>query len=92
MMVTSSTGLIVESAYIKIDEYSCDKQNNVFARIRAYVSKELENSGSSPIEGSEDLIEITADYSEEAVNTKKQIYNHMKKLEKYSNAIDVLEN
>jgi len=85
--VTSSTGLVVENAYIKVDEYSC-YGNNVNARLRAYVSKELADNGASPIEGSEDIITLTVDYSDEADNTKKQIYEFAKTLEKYADAVD----
>ncbi|MEK3987462.1 hypothetical protein MHB77_29455 [Paenibacillus sp. FSL K6-3166] len=89
--VTSNTGIEVESAYIKVDEYSCGKNNTVNARVRAYVSREFEQEGKSFIEGAEDIIQIIGDYSDNALNMKKQIYNHIKTLEKYSDAIDVLE-
>ncbi|MDF9845165.1 MULTISPECIES: hypothetical protein [unclassified Paenibacillus] len=84
----SSTGMEVPNAYIKIDSYQSDSQNNVSARIRAYVSKELEIEGKAPIEGTEDVILMQAEYSEESVNAKRQIYNYMKTLGKYSDAID----
>lgn len=89
--IISSTGLEVQNAYIKIDEYSCGKGNIVNARIRAYASRELEQQGASYLEGTEDIVSFTADYSENAFNSKKQIYEYVKTLEKYSNAVDILE-
>ena len=88
MTVTSATGLDVQDAYIKVDEYSC-YGNNVNARLRAYVSKDLADAGASAIEGSEDIITLTVDYSDDADNAKKQIYEYAKTLDKYAEAIDV---
>jgi len=90
LTITSSTGLEIENAYIRIDEYSC-MDSTINARIRAYVSKEMQQQGKSFIEGTEEIITFDGDYSDEAVNTKKQIYEHMKTLEKYQDAVDVLE-
>lgn len=89
--ITSTAGLEVQNAYIKINEYSCGEENIVNARIRAYVSRELEQQGASHLEGTEEIITLTADYSDDAINTKKQIYEYMKTLEKYTDAIDVIE-
>lgn len=86
---TSTTGLEIENAYFKIDEYSCDKNNMVKARIRAYVSKKLADSGAAPIEGIDDSLSFVANYEDNAENTKKQIYEHAKTLDKYADAIDV---
>lgn len=91
MDVKSSTGLVIKNAYIKIVEYSCNKNNNVSALIRGYVNKELEFMGCSAIEGSDDIIEIVGGYLDNSPNTKKQIYEHMKLLERYQSAVDVLE-
>lgn len=90
MDITSATGLKVEGAYIKIDEYFSYKDNYIFAKVRGYVSKELESTGSAPIEGTEEIIELVCDYSDDAKNSKFQIYTHMKTLEKYADALDVL--
>lgn len=87
--VESSTGLIIENAYIKIDEYSCSKDNIVNARLKAYISQDAAKDNKSPIEGSEDFVTMLADYSENAHNVKKQLYEFAKKKEKYKNAIDV---
>lgn len=86
--VTSTTGMVISGAYIKVDEYSCGKGNVVNARLRAYVSKELANSGASSIEGSEEIITFTVEYSDESDNPKKQIYEFVKNMDKYSDAID----
>lgn len=88
LTVIASTGLEVQDAYVKVDEYSC-YGNNVNARLRAYVSKELADAGASAIEGSEDIITLTVDYSDVAANAKKQIYEHAKTLERYADAVDV---
>lgn len=48
-------------------------------------------SGFSFISGSEEIITLQGDYSDSATNTKKQIYDHMKILEKYIESVDVLE-
>lgn len=85
--ILSDTGLEIQNAYIRIDEYNCF-ESNIKARARAYISKDLKDAGKSFISGSEDIITFTADYSDTAVNTKKQIYEHMKTLEKYADAID----
>lgn len=87
----STTGAVYQYAYFKIDEYSCDKNNTIRARIRAYVNRELALSGATPIEGSEEIIEINGDYSDEAVNAKKQVYDYLSTLDKYKEAINVLE-
>lgn len=86
--IESSTGLTIEDGYIKVVEYSC-YGDNVNARLRAYVSQQAANEGKSHIEGSEDIITITADYNDDAPNAKKQIYEHAKTLDKYVDAIDV---
>lgn len=91
MNIKGSTGISFSGAYTKIDEYSCDKTNTVSARMRSYASKEMEQEGKSPIEGSELIVSLKCDYSDDAVNTKKQIYTHLKKLPEYEHAIDVLE-
>lgn len=90
LTVTSSTGLEIENAYIRIDEYSCIN-TTINARVRAYVSKEMREQGRTFIEGTEEIITLEGDYSDSAVNTKKQIYEYMKTLEKYQDAVDVLE-
>lgn len=91
MTINSDTGVNIENAYVHIDEYSCDKSETINARIRAYVSRGLMKSGSAYISGSEEIITLQGDYSDTAVNAKKQIYSNIKTLEKYKNAIDVLE-
>ena len=90
MNVLSSTGLEINNAYLTIDEYHC-YGDKVFATIRAYVSKEMQELGNAPIEGLNDIVELTCDYSENAKNTKIQIYGYLKTLEKYAGAVDVLE-
>lgn len=89
--VSSSSGIEVINAYIKVDEYSCAKGNVVNARVRAYVSRNFEIEGKGPIEGNEEIIQITASYEDGSANTKKQIYEHMKTLPQYQDAVDVLE-
>ena len=91
MDITSATGLMVQGAYVKIDEYFSYKDDCIFAKVRGYVSRELESAGSAPIEGTEEIIELVCDYSDGAKNSKSQIYTYMKTLEKYANALDVLE-
>lgn len=51
MTVVSTTGVEVENAYIKIDDYSCGENNLIRARIRGYVSRELEKSDTIPLKG-----------------------------------------
>lgn len=91
MTISSDTGLNIENAYIHIDEYSCNKDETINARIRAYVSRELMKSGSAFISGSEEIITLQGDYSDTATNAKKQIYAHMKTLDKYKDTTDILE-
>lgn len=91
MNIESTTGFIHENAFLKIDEYSCDQNNNIRARVRAYISREHALAGASHIEGSEEIIEIKGDYSERALNTKIQIYDYLGTLDKYKDAIDVPE-
>lgn len=90
MTIQSDIGQEFKDAYVRIDEYSCSDNNVVNARIRAYVSREMKILGKAPISGSEDLITLVADYSDESANTKKQIYEYIKS-EKYVDAIDILE-
>jgi hypothetical protein len=81
--ITSDSGIEVTNAYIRIDGYSCNGENAVCARIRAYVSRELKKADKAPISGTEDIIALSVDYSDTAINPKKQIYEYMKTLEKY---------
>lgn len=89
MTITSAAGYEVQDAYFRVDEYSCAKDNAVHARLRAYVSQQAAAEGKAYIEGSEDIITLTVDYSDDADNTKKQIYEYAKTLDRYSEAIDV---
>lgn len=91
MTIQSNTGINIEDAYIHIDEYSCNKEEVINARIRSYISRDLMKNGANFISGSEEIITIQGDYSDTAMNTKKQIYNHIKTLDKYLSAIDILE-
>ena len=90
MDILSETGMEIPKAYFRIDEYSC-YDTRVFAKIRGYVSRELQSKGNSPIEGTEHVVEITGDYSDYARNTKIQIYEYLKTLERYGDAKDVFE-
>lgn len=90
MDILSETGMDIPKAYFRIDEYSC-YNTKVFAKIRGYVSRDLHIKGNSPIEGTEHVVEITCDYSDYARNTKIQIYEYLKTLERYDNAEDVFE-
>lgn len=89
--VISTTGLSVEKAYFKIDDYSCDKSNTVRARLRAYVSRELEKEGHEPIEGTEKIFTIEGDYSQSSSNVKVQVYDFVKTLPDYEYTTDVFE-
>lgn len=86
MSLTTSSGLRVRDAYIRIDEYSCNRSNVVSARLRAYATKEFAEHGMSAVE--EWTVTLTADYSDEAVNTKKQIYEYAKELPEFELAVD----
>lgn len=86
---TASTGYEVRDAYVKITGYTCGINNLVHARLCAYVSKELADAGASHIEGSEDIITLTCDYGDDASNTKKQIYEYAKTLDKFADAVDI---
>lgn len=88
--VTSETGLVIENAYIRVFEYHCIG-NTINARLRAYVNRQAANDGKAHIEGSEDILTFDGDYSDNAPNAKKQIYEYAKTLEKYEDAVDVLE-
>lgn len=90
MDILSETGMDIPKAYFRIDEYSC-YDTKIFAKIRGYVSRDLHIKGNSPIEGTEHVVEITCDYSDYARNTKIQIYEYLKTLERYDNAEDVFE-
>lgn len=87
--VTSASGLTVQDAYIKIDEYTCDKNNTVHATVQAYVNKEFERGGAAPIDGSTHYVALQVDYADDSINAKKQIYEHIKKTNEYADAIDV---
>lgn len=91
MNFTSTTGQMFNRVYFTVDEYTCDKKETIRARIRGYVTRELSKSGASPIEGSETIIELVADYTDSAINSKKQIYKELKTLPEFEGAIDVLE-
>jgi len=91
MTIQSDIGQEFQNAYIRIDEYRCDTNENISARVRAYISRDLMKNGANFIGGSEDIISLKGDYSDLAINIKKQIYEYMKTLAKYSNAIDILE-
>lgn len=88
LTTTSAAGYEIQDAYIKVVEYAC-YGDTVHARLRAYVSQQTASDGKAHIEGSEDIITITCDYSDEADNAKKQIYEYAKTLPKYADAIDV---
>lgn len=88
LKIESTTGYEVQDAYVKVDEYSC-YGDTVHARLRAYVSQQASIDGKAHIEGSEEIVTLKVDYSDDACNTKKQIYEHTKMLDKYADAIDV---
>ncbi|QNM43758.1 hypothetical protein [Shouchella clausii] len=88
MSLTTSSGLRVRDAYIRIDEYSCNRSNVVSARLRAYATKEFAEHGMSAVE--EWVVSLTADYSTDAPNTKKQIYDHAKTLPEFELADDYI--
>lgn len=88
MDVMSSSGIPVKNAYIVIMEYTCDKDEYINAKISAYVSQDFKDEGKSPIDGTSDIVTIKGDYTDESMNTKKQIYAHMKTLDKYKDAVD----
>lgn len=89
--MVSDTGITVENAYYRIDEYSCSSTNVVNARVRAYVSRDAQREGKTFLEGSEFIATITGDYTDSAVNPKKQIYEHIKTLDGFEDSVDVLE-
>lgn len=89
--INSNIGQEFENAYVVVDEYSCDKNDIIQARIRAYINREKYHEGCEFIGGSEEVITLVCDYGDDATNTKKQIYTHIKSLDKYLNATDVLE-
>lgn len=88
LTIKSSAGYEVQNAYIKISSYVCNG-NTVYATLKGYVSKKLANNGADSIEGSEKVFMLTVEYEDGNENTKKQIYNHVKNLEEFINAIDV---
>lgn len=87
--IQSTTGLEIKNAYIKVDNYSCNKNNIVSAKLLAFVSRSASEEGKAPIEGSGEIITLETDYSDGAINTKKQIYEYAKTIDKYKDAIDV---
>lgn len=87
----STTGQIFNRVYFTIDEYSCDKKEIVRAKIRGYITRDLSKSGASPLEGSDSIVELTVDYSDDATNSKKQIYEKLRTLPEFESAVDVLE-
>lgn len=89
--VVASTGVTQTSAYIKVYSYTCDSENTINARLRAYASRQHANDGMAHLEGSEDIISFKGNYTDNATNAKIQIYEHAKTLDKYKDAIDVLE-
>ena len=88
--IVSDTGLTIQDAYIRVHDYHCSG-NTINVRLRAYINRQAANGGKSHVEGSEDILIIEGDYSENAPNTKIQIYKYAKTLNKYADAVDVLE-
>src|SRR5690606_9496867 len=91
MNFLASTGVMHHDAYIKVFSYTCDVENTINARLRAYASRQHAMDGLSHLEGSEDIISFNGDYSALAKNAKTQIYEHAKTIERYSNSVDILE-
>lgn len=86
--IISDNGLEIQDAYFRIDEYSCNGSNLINARIRAYVSRDLQKQGANFITGSEDVVSFIGQYFNNSINTKKQCYDYIKTLSKYTDAID----
>lgn len=91
MNVNSNIGINFKNAYIHIDEYTCNSEEIVTATINAYVSRDLMKNGATIIDGNNYIVNIKGDYTDNAVNIKKQIYTYMKTLDKYKDSTDALE-
>lgn len=91
MNVVSSAGYEVKDAYLRVDELSIRQDDTVVARIRAYVSREGFYAGLTYIEGSEEIISFSGDFSDHAINTKKQAYEYAKTLDMYLTSVDIIE-
>lgn len=89
--ILADTGVTHVNAYIKVHSYSCDVDNTINARLRAYASRQHAHDGKAHLEGSEDIVSIVGDYSENADNAKKQIYDKLKLMDNYLDAVDILE-
>lgn len=91
MSFESPVGQKYESLYFRVNEYTCDRNEKTRARVRGCMNRQLTKEGASWIEDSDRIIETPFDYTDEAVNSKKQICEHLKSLEEFATTINVLE-
>lgn len=83
-----SNGLVSNYAYIKIDTINGDKEN-LNIDIKVYVSRDASQNGTPYIE--QIYERFSPDTTAVSLNYHKQAYEYLKTLEKYFDAIDVLE-
>lgn len=88
MRVTTVHGIILDNAYIRIDEQSGNKQI-VNLRVRKYASIEDCLEGRPWIE--ENVHNFVPSIDEGSDNFIKQGYEYLKELPEFNGAIDVLE-
>lgn len=84
-----NTGLLVENAYIRIDSLSGCKEN-LSMSVNAYLSQEDFTQGKAYLE--QEIHSFTPSVEDGSENFIKQGYTYLKTLQKYLNAVDVLEN
>lgn len=83
-----ASGMVLETVYLKVDTVSGSKSNiNAIAKI--YLSREAANNGFAFVDQA--TCSFTPEVSDESPNYHKQTYEHMKTLDEYSHAVDVLE-
>jgi hypothetical protein len=85
MNVNTDIGLLIENAYIRIDEQSGNKES-INLRIRSYLSQEKQTAGCAWI--SEKIITFTPDVSDGAPNFIKQGYEYLKTIPEFETAVD----
>lgn len=81
-------GLIAPTTYIIVD-YLNGTQNTINFNVNTFISKKAKEEHSQPIEFQ--TFQFESDTTDSALNIFKQAYEHLKSLDQYKNAMDILE-
>lgn len=85
----TASGIELPNAYFRVSFYSGD-DFTLTATVEVYKDQESRNDENiEPVTTTN--VDLIPDMTDEGENPKKQVYEHMKTLPKYENAIDVLE-